>query len=41
LLRTAPQPPNLVLEVEGDPSGDPDFGSLVPGKMREAWKLLQ
>ncbi len=41
LLRTAPQPPNLVLEVEGDPAGDPDFGSQVPEKMREAWKLLE
>ncbi len=40
LLRTAPQPPNLVLEVEGDPAGDPDFGPQVPAKMQEAWKLL-
>ena len=41
LLRTAPQPPNLVLEVEGDPAGDPDYGSQVPEKIREAWKLLE
>jgi len=40
LLRTAPQPPNLVLEVEGDPAGDPDFGPQVPAKMQEAWKSL-
>jgi len=41
LLRTAPQPPNLVLEVEGDHAGNPDFGPQVPLKMRDAWTLLE
>ena len=41
LLRTAPQPPNLVLEVEGDHAGNPDFGPRVPEKMHEAWTLLE
>jgi sugar phosphate isomerase/epimerase len=40
LLRTAPQVPALVLEIEGDPAGDPEYGKTVPDKMRAAWKTL-
>ena len=39
-LRTAPQVPALVLEIEGDPNGDPGFGKTVPGKMLATWKAL-
>jgi sugar phosphate isomerase/epimerase len=41
LLRTAPQVPALVLEVEGDSSGDPGFGETVPPKMLAAWEKLE
>ena len=41
LLRSAPQVPALVLEVEGDSSGDPGFGETVPRKMLAAWKTLE
>jgi sugar phosphate isomerase/epimerase len=40
LLQTAPQVPALVLEVEGDPEGDPGFGKTVPAAMLDAWKFL-
>jgi hypothetical protein len=40
LLRTAPEAPALVLEVKGDPSGDPGFGKTIPPKMVDAWKTL-
>ena len=40
LLRTAPQPPALVLEVAGDPEGDPGFGKTVPPKAQAAWEKL-
>ena len=40
LLRSAPQVPALVLEIEGDPGGDPEYGKTVPDKMRAAWKTL-
>ena len=40
LLRTAPQVPALVLEIEGDPDGYPEYGKIVPGKMLASWKLL-
>ena len=39
-LRKAPQVPALVLEVEGDPEGNPGFGKAVPAKMLESWKTL-
>jgi len=39
-LRTAPHVPALVLEVEGDPEGNPGFGKSVPAKMMAAWKSL-
>jgi sugar phosphate isomerase/epimerase len=41
LLRTAPQAPPLLLEIKGDPQGDPEFGKIVPGKMQEAWKKFE
>ncbi len=41
LLRTAPQVPALVLEIEGDPEGNPDYGKTVPEKMLAAWKMLE
>jgi hypothetical protein len=41
LLRTAPQIPALVLEIAGDPDGNPEYGKKVPGKMLESWKLLE
>jgi endonuclease IV len=40
LLATAPQVPALVLEIAGDPEGNPDYGKIVPGKMLESWKTL-
>ena len=41
LLRSAPQVPALVLEIEGDSAGDPGFGKTVPAKMAAAWETLQ
>ena len=41
LLRTAPQVPALVFEIEGDPEGNPGYGKTVPGKMLAAWNLLE
>ena len=41
LLRTAPQVPALVLEIEGDPAGNPAYGKTVPGKMLACWKMLE
>jgi sugar phosphate isomerase/epimerase len=41
LLRTAPQLPALVLEIEGDAEGDPGYGKTVPARMLAAWKLLE
>lgn len=40
LLRSAPQVPALVLEIEGDAEGNPAYGETVPGHMREAWKKM-
>lgn len=40
-LRSAPQAPALVLELAGDPEGDPAFGRTVPPKMLETWKKLE
>lgn len=39
-LRTAPQVPALVLEIEGDREGDPGFGKEVPAKMMATWRTL-
>jgi sugar phosphate isomerase/epimerase len=41
LLRTAPQVPALVLEIEGDPEGNPEYGKIIPEKMLTSWKLLK
>jgi sugar phosphate isomerase/epimerase len=41
LLQSAPQVPALVLEVEGDSGGNPDFGKTVPKKMLASWELLE
>ncbi|HVJ06291.1 MAG TPA: sugar phosphate isomerase/epimerase family protein [Candidatus Saccharimonadales bacterium] len=41
LLKTAPQVPALVLEIEGDPEGNPEYGKTVPGKIQKSWELLQ
>jgi sugar phosphate isomerase/epimerase len=41
LLRTAPQVPALVLEVEGDTGGDPGYGKTVPARMLATWSTLE
>ena len=41
LLRTAPQVPGLVFEIEGDSEGNPEYGKTVPGKMMASWKMLE
>jgi sugar phosphate isomerase/epimerase len=41
LLRRAPQPPPLLLEVEGDPEGTAEFGRVVPEKMKAAFGKLE
>lgn len=41
LLRTAPQVPGWVLEIEGDREGNPEYGKTVPGKMLAAWEILE
>jgi hypothetical protein len=41
LLRTAPQVPALVLEIEGDAEGNPEYGETVAGNMLAGWKLLE
>jgi hypothetical protein len=40
LLAAAPQVPALVLEVAGDPEGNPEYGKTVPAKMLASWKML-
>jgi hypothetical protein len=40
LLRTAPQVPPVLLELDGDPEGNPDFRHKVPGLMEKAWEKL-
>jgi hypothetical protein len=39
-LRSAPQVPAMVLEIEGDSEGDPGFGKTVPSRMLATWELL-
>ncbi len=41
MLRTAPQVPALVLEIEGDPEGNPDYGKTIPEKMLATWEMLE
>lgn len=40
LLREAPEVPPVLLELEGDPQGNPEFGRKVPELMRRAWEKL-
>jgi sugar phosphate isomerase/epimerase len=40
LLRSAPQAPPILLELEGDPNGNPDFGKKLPEMTEKAWKKL-
>lgn len=40
LLRALPQVPALVLEIEGDPAGNPEYGKIVAERMPDTWKLL-
>ena len=40
LLRSCPQVPPVLLELEGDPQGNPEFGKKVPEMTARAWKLL-
>jgi hypothetical protein len=30
----------LVLEVAGDPEGNPEYGKTAPAKMLASWKML-
>jgi sugar phosphate isomerase/epimerase len=41
LLRKAPHVPPLLLEIDGDPHGDPEFGRQVPEKMQAAFQKLE
>ncbi len=41
LLRAAPQVPALVLEIEGNATGNPDSSKAVPELMKTAWKKLE
>lgn len=41
LLRSCPQIPPLLLESEGDPEGNPDYGKAVPERMQKAWDRLE
>ena len=41
LLRQAPQIPPLLIEVEGDLDGSPEFGGRVPELMQEAYRKLE
>lgn len=40
LLASAPHVPPVLMEVDGDPAGSPEFGKKVPELMRETWKTL-
>jgi Xylose isomerase-like TIM barrel len=40
MLRAAQQVPALVLEIEGDPDGNPEFGKTLPAKMMSSWEKL-
>jgi Xylose isomerase-like TIM barrel len=41
LLRSAPQVPALVLEIEGKAAGDPGFGKTVPSRLLATWNKLE
>jgi sugar phosphate isomerase/epimerase len=40
LLRSAPQAPPILMELEGDAVGNPDFGKKLPELTSKAWKKL-
>ena len=40
LLRSAPQVPPVLLEIEGDPDGHPDFGKEDSRARRKSWQTL-
>ncbi len=40
LLRSAPQVPPILLEVEGDPQGDPEYGKTLADHMQDTWRQL-
>ena len=40
LLRSAPQAPPILMELEGDADGNPDFGKKLPELTSKAWKKL-
>jgi sugar phosphate isomerase/epimerase len=40
LLQSAPQIPPVLLEIEGDPEGNPEFGKKIPELARKSWKTL-
>ena len=40
LLRAAPEPPVLVLEIKGHPEGDTAFGKVIVKQMKAAWRHL-
>ncbi len=41
LLRTAPHVPALLLEIDGDPHGDPAFGRSLPERMEKTWDKMK
>ncbi|HVP64675.1 MAG TPA: sugar phosphate isomerase/epimerase family protein [candidate division Zixibacteria bacterium] len=41
LLRAAPQIPAVLLELEGDPDGSPEFSRKVPQMAQKAWDVLK
>ncbi len=41
LLHQAPQVPPLLMEIDGDPDGSPEFGGKIPGLMQEAYRKLE
>jgi sugar phosphate isomerase/epimerase len=40
LLQSAPQVPPVLLEIEGDPEGNPDFGKKIPQLAQKSWQTL-
>jgi sugar phosphate isomerase/epimerase len=40
LLRSCPQVAPVLLELEGDPNGNPEFGKQLPEMTAKAWKTL-
>ncbi len=40
LLRSAPQVPPILFEIEGDLEGNPEFGKKIPELAQKAWQTL-